>query len=412
MKKNLILTGLIILINFTMINAQEYLKQIIIAEGAGTEVYVSHFNPENGETTVFDTINTGYVQDVIVDGGFAYVAANNYVVKYNIDTYQRVGVAEIENVNKLAVYNNQLFVGRWLTCTDGVYLKVFDKNNLGETLYEISEVDDQTYGFAVANDTVYLAVFGGYGAPEGKIAVIDPATQSFVRNIDLGTDGEGIGNLITDDYSVYFVNETYNWSGDTVGAIGIYNIATGEVFIDFYQENIGRGYAVNGTALFFQINGNVGVYNLYAQNISNNELITGPGGYDAISSLVFDKVNSLFYVATTDYFSYGEGKIYDIFGNQTGSFNVGIASDAMAADYRTVSGVQNNSLAKVVIGPNPATDKIFFYEQIDSKNVKIIDINGKVFIRKLNNNSIDISDLSAGIYFISFDNKSAKFIKE
>ncbi|MBN2681268.1 MAG: T9SS type A sorting domain-containing protein [Bacteroidales bacterium] len=415
-RRNLLLSGIAFLVSSVLSLAQtEFVKQIIIAEGAGGYVYVSSYNPETGETTAFDTINTGYVQNVIVDGNTAFVAANDYVVKYNIDTYARVDEVNVGNVNKLAVWNNQLFIGRWLSCVDGVYLKVYNKNDLSELLYEITEVNDQTYGFAVANDTVYLAVFGGYGAPEGKIAVIDPASQSFERFIELGTDGEGIGNLLTDGYNVYFVNETYNWNGDTIGAVGIYEISTGEVFVDFYEENIGRGYAVNGTALFLQVNGNVGTYNLYSQDLINTNLISGPGGYDAISSVVFDKVNQKFYTATTDYFSYGSGFIYDIYGDMTGTFDVGIATDAMAIDYRIDTDISDLGIEKLSFGPNPVSEFLYFNEKEEVLEVYVTDVAGRKQNVKIVSGGVGVSEIKSGIYFLNISTakglKIARFVK-
>ncbi|MFH2094953.1 MAG: hypothetical protein ABIJ16_04565, partial [Bacteroidota bacterium] len=176
----------------------EYVKQIIIAEGAGSKVYVSAYNPMTGITTVFDSIYTGYVQDVLVDGGYAYVAASDSIMKYNLDNYTRVDERKVENVNKLALYNDQLIAGRWISANNNIWLRVYDKNDLSVNLYDIPEIDDQTYGIAVANDTAYVAVNGGYGNPEGKIAVIDLVNHSFTRWIDIGTEGEGIGDLMSD----------------------------------------------------------------------------------------------------------------------------------------------------------------------------------------------------------------------
>lgn len=417
-RKKMMLAGMFsVLFSLCGFSQTEYVKQIIIAEGAGTEVYLSSYNPQTDLTTVFDTISTGYVQDVIVDGGFAYVAANDLVAKYNLDTYQRIDEANVGSVNKLTVYQNQLFVGRWLSCADGIYLKVLDKEDFSVILYEIPEVDDQTYGFAVANDTVYLAVYGGYGAAEGKIAVIDPATQSFVRNIDLGTNGEGIGNMMTDGYNIYFVNETWNWNGDTIGAVGIYDISNGDVFVDFYQENIGRGYALNGTALFLQVNGNIGTYDLYGQDLINSNLITGPGGYEAISSVAFDRVDFRFYVNTTDYWSYGQGTIYNIMGNTLDTYEIGIAADAMAIDYRISTDINRIDENVLSFGPNPADNRLFIYEKNEIVELNVVDITGRILFVKYdkNSSSIDVSSLENGIYvlIIKTENgiKNANFVK-
>jgi hypothetical protein len=68
---------------------------------------------------------------------------------------------------------------------------------------------------------------------------------------------------------------------------------------------------------------------------------------------------------------------------------------------------------EISIYPNPANDKIFLSNKAD---IEIIDITGKILIKQLNSNEIDISKLAKGIYFIKikFDDKirTEKFIKE
>jgi len=71
---------------------------------------------------------------------------------------------------------------------------------------------------------------------------------------------------------------------------------------------------------------------------------------------------------------------------------------------------------KVTIYPNPANDKIYIKSQLMNHNVEIFDINGKLMISKRvdsNVATIDISNLTAGIYFIKISNEVVgKFIKE
>lgn len=406
-QKKILLTVLVLISGIlNSFSQSEYVKQIIIAEGAGTEVYVSSYNPSTGLTTVFDTIHVGYVNDVIIDGSTAFVAATDSVVKYDIDNYVRLDQRKVANVNKLAVYNDYLIAGRWISANDNIWLKAFDKNDLSINVFNINEIDNQTFDIVVENDSAYVVVYGGYGYPSGKIGVVDLNTQTFKRWIDLGTQGEGIGNLLTDGYNLYPVFETWTWNtpADTVGGIGIYSLTNGSYFFDDLNYDILRGFFVNGTALFLQVNGNIGVYDLYNQNLLDTARIDKPTGYGAFCSVAYDRLNFKIYVNESDYFSYGQGYIYDLSGNQLGTYNVGIGADAMDIDYRTVSNDDEIKLPDLVeIFPNPV-DKIMYINSCNSViKYNILDLSGKLIGSEYINNkqfNIDFSVNGKGIYLI------------
>ncbi|MFH2143805.1 MAG: T9SS type A sorting domain-containing protein [Bacteroidota bacterium] len=392
---------------FTQLFSQsEYVNQIIIAEGAGTKVYVSAYNPVSGITTVFDSINVGYVNDVLVDGNFAFVAATDSVIKYDIDNYSRIDQRKVDNVNKLAVYNDYLIAGRWITASNNIWLRVYDKNNLSSNVFDIPEIDDQTYDIVVENDTAYIVVYGGYGNPTGKIGVIDLTNQSFQRWIDLGNQGEGIGNLLSDGFNLYPVFETWTWNmpSDTIGGIGIYNINNSTMFIDSMNYDIGRGYFVNGTALFLQVNNNIGVYDLYNQTMIDTSRITKPAGYGAYCAVVYDRVNNKIYINETDYFSYGQGYFFDLSGNQLGTYNIGISAEAMDIDYRISSGIEKQNIYEsVIIYPNPATDLININNCNYVELYKLFNSSGKLVEFNCTHKkqfNIDISKYSRGVYFL------------
>jgi lysophospholipase L1-like esterase len=68
---------------------------------------------------------------------------------------------------------------------------------------------------------------------------------------------------------------------------------------------------------------------------------------------------------------------------------------------------------KLIIFPNPATDKLQISAPKSTGNdMQILDIAGKIISTFHISNSIDISSLSAGIYFVKIDNYLAKFIKK
>jgi hypothetical protein len=75
---------------------------------------------------------------------------------------------------------------------------------------------------------------------------------------------------------------------------------------------------------------------------------------------------------------------------------------------------EDNNIDKISVYPNPVTNIILIDTPIiTSKNIVLIDISGKevsVYVNKTNN-SIDVSDLKAGIYFLKTKHKIIKIIK-
>lgn len=82
-----------------------------------------------------------------------------------------------------------------------------------------------------------------------------------------------------------------------------------------------------------------------------------------------------------------------------------------------VLGLNDNSIQKISIYPNPTSDKLFFKSTItENFKVSVFDILGKKVIEESfnTNNSLDVSQLHTGIYIIKFDdyNTTFKFVKE
>jgi hypothetical protein len=64
---------------------------------------------------------------------------------------------------------------------------------------------------------------------------------------------------------------------------------------------------------------------------------------------------------------------------------------------------------EVIIYPNPVKDELFFKRDIERDyDVRISDMNGITLVEKKlsNSESINISSLPAGLYFLSIDNKT------
>jgi hypothetical protein len=76
-------------------------------------------------------------------------------------------------------------------------------------------------------------------------------------------------------------------------------------------------------------------------------------------------------------------------------------------------GVDNFSTSSFVIYPNPTSKLLFLAGNTTIESSEIFDANGKKLIAKNGESAIDVSNLSAGIYFIKINNtETFKFIKK
>ncbi len=81
----------------------------------------------------------------------------------------------------------------------------------------------------------------------------------------------------------------------------------------------------------------------------------------------------------------------------------------------TTAGLEDAKSNAIAIYPNPVLDEIFVKNLSEVNQVKVIDITGKT-VKNVNDfnqsNSINVSALNKGVYFLIFDNKKqVKFLK-
>lgn len=76
-------------------------------------------------------------------------------------------------------------------------------------------------------------------------------------------------------------------------------------------------------------------------------------------------------------------------------------------------GVKEFTSNKFTIYPNPTSNSLYVSGINDIESLEIFDLNGRQLIKKADANSVDISELSKGVYFIKLNDKEIfKFIKK
>jgi len=384
--------------------AQYTLNQVIVLnEGPfGGPVTVGSYNPVTNSYQNFDTLQARFATDVIIDSSFIYVAADTLLVKYNLDTKQKLNVQTVPGIRELAVWNNQLLVTRAEISPLPSYFQVYDKNNLS-FIYELTNVSERSAEVKVLYDTAYVAI-NGFGTV-GKLAVIDLNGQSLNREIDLGANGLNPENVELEKTTgkIFTVNNL-NW---TDASVTTYDALT----TSFTNTLLNRPSGCSGSAYFltnvyFQTSGEnkIGVFSTGSLTVWDSLLIN-----KSLYGIGIDSVNAHLYISETDYVSFGKVFIYDFFGALIDSFSVDVSPGTFAFDVRNTTGIsENNFSSKLLTYPNPVKDELhiaIIEKQNEKANLTFTDVLGKSVYQKqiLTDvpNTISLSSLPNGVYLLT-----------
>ena len=425
MKKNyfLILVGMLTAFSFSAVNAQHtVVNQVIVGSGGAYSnpddfVSVASYIPNSGITTTFGGIKTQSIQDVVINGIFAYVAAQDSIAKFNIDTYERVAITFAPGVNRLYANDDIVIASFQFPATEN-FVKVFSATDLS-LINNVSSISDEAAGIIVVNNTAYVAVPGSYMSTIGKIGIIDLTDYSVTAEINFNEEGVGIYDLFYYNNLIMSVNKT-PWGAEN-GYVSTMNETGTQTNSYIINEVLGKMVAEINGLLFTIMNGGIGVIDLADFTVDDAAYIPAPAL--TIADATIDTISGSFYITTTDYATTGVGTIYNALGIETGNFDAGISAEAIAIDYRDNTGILNTLVKKEInIFPNPATNVITINTiDISDANYSIIDICGRTLLNgtidnTTNNTKININQLENGLYFVVLSNESesatSSFIKK
>ncbi len=428
------LTLLMLTSFFAVTNVQsqdnEWVNQVIVVNSGKFEsappyldyVTVQSYNPTSQSTNVFNTIMTQSAQDVVIKGNMAYVAAQDSIIMYNIDNYQRVAAISDSGLSRLLIYNDKLIVTKKYP-VKRFFVEVLNASNLA-LLARVQGITGNCGGATSSKDTIYVAVNESYTSTEGKMACIGSSTWTLGREINFGTQAVGISDMYTYGGNIFSINKTP--SGSTaIGSITVYNLFTLTYSTKVFTANVGEGCGIRNNLLYFKYNGGIASFNMDTQTIANPQVITAP-----MSSNVFINSGEIDYLEGNLYLQYGNRPptfgigivASSITGDSITSYPTGINAESVAIDYRTPVGIHNQTYVSpaVSIFPNPASEKITVKFTGHMAMVNVLDITGRIVYSITDvpekNLNINCADFPAGIYFVSVfyaeGKTTGKFIKQ
>lgn len=383
-------------------------------------VTVGAYDPATGVYTTIQTVEGArFASDIVVDGDYYYVAADHYLLQYDLNTNALVHMADVPGIRKIGIDDAHVVVTRGeYMVTLPSYVQVYDKSTLTLS-YEITAdvLPHTTEGVVINEDKAYIAVNNGFvfGAEVGYIAVLDLNTSNITSTIDLGPDGLNPDNLMFEGDALYTLNNK-DFTGSSVSS---YKIATGDITTT-NLANISSGCgtsAISSGSIYYQ--------ELFGTTISKFDPatteITGESEYGiSFYGLAFDPIDGIMYTSETDYFSYGRVYAFDADGTLLTSFDAGVSPGNFAFDVRMGSAVENMTTLHANIQPNPASTALQVTADFTVASVRIADMRGVVCYAAsgyaADEIAVDVTSLAAGQYMITLTGdagtSTAMFIKQ
>ncbi len=395
-----ILTAVILFVMGVSSMAQNtYVNQVLIGAGGNysdpdENVTISTFNPNDESVVFFGEVLTHSIQDIAINGSWLYVAAQDSIAKFNIDTYERVAITAAPGINQLYVHNNILFASYQYPVTEN-FVRVYSAEDLS-LLENITSISDECAGMIVEGDNLYVAVPGGWASTIGKIAIIGLSEYELLTEVPLGSEGIGVFDLFYYNNKIMSVNRTpYLGTTGYISEMSLQGTGAESHMID---QVIGKLAGVKDNMMYTIMNNGIGSINLDDFTVGNSAIIAPQTNTMAAAAL--DTVNNLFYFTTTDYFSSGAGYIYDISGEALNTFEAMISAETIEIDYRDNTGIAKNNVRPISVYPNPSSSSISF--EGDYNTYSIVDLNGRI-IKTDNisgNTTIGIESMESGLYIL------------
>jgi hypothetical protein len=309
----------------------------------------------SAETGMFETVvelpEARFTTNIIIVNGFAYVGADNKIVKINIDTYYVEAEVEVQGVRHLAYHDGLIYMTRgdadpvtWASIEFDSYFMWYD----AETLAYVGELPATegmgfaTEGMTVKDDNIYVAVNNGFAwSQEVGLLGVYNADEATYEEIDLGENGKNPAHVKVTDSEVVLVNNT-DWSGTSLSrielpALGASEVSVNTVMVDGVSAGCNAS-AVLGDEILFQIGSEMGMRKASVTDLTPVEGMWGPAT-DNYYRMAVEPVSGYVYATVSNFLDAGAVHILDSEGSFIESFVTQSIPGGIAFDVRTTNSV-------------------------------------------------------------------------
>lgn len=347
--------------------AQEYLHQVFVLNEGWSDWQTGEvlipptlgvYDPGLQVYSVVQEIEgVGFISDAIISDGALFVAADNQLLKFDIDTFDLLASTEVIGVRQLAVQNGMIYVTRGEVDDFGMnlplnsYLQWFEIENL-MWMGELTTEDGPSYateGISWLNGNLFIGINNAFdwGNEVGLIGEWNPTTNTYIE-FDLGENGKNPYHLfMTNDQLVTVNNRDY-------GSVSLSSLDPSNGQVQTYVVNDAASgclaAAMDGTTLKFQLSGEdaVRVASLSDLENSSSWLTNAPEYY----GVAIDPVSGHWYGSVTDYTTFGLVEIRNEEGEVVGSFDCGVSPGVICMDVRNVSEITTIQELMSPMAPN------------------------------------------------------------
>lgn len=330
MRNLFLIAGMLFLTISAWAHGVQYPKNLLVANGGQfgdttQNVVVQSLQLHTLNMAYADTINTQSIQDLIVVGDYAYLAAQDSIYKIDVRTMDILNSANFPGPSTVKLFYNDsvLWVGNWYgSPTHNLY--AFDSDDLSFK-FSVPEITKGVTSMALLNDTLILTqnqTSSTWSDSAGYAALVDASTGSFIQNVPLDNVSDA-GWVFVIDNEVVFVNPGSNTYGyfNNVG-----NYVLNPFGADLSGGNGPKVQLLDETLLGI-FDGSLGAYDLVGDSFLISGLI------DTVNFFVFDTIESIIYTTASDFVNYTVGAAYDTTGQKLFNFDVGFSPEAMALYY-------------------------------------------------------------------------------
>ena len=305
-------------------------------------VTVGVYNPQLNEyNTILEINDARFASDLIIADSFFYVAADNKIFKYDLNTFEQISTVDFQGVRRLAIYDDYIFASRGdydnLTFSPIVfdsYLDVFSKETLDHLFsFGVDEGPNwSTENIIINNDKLYVTINNAYewGNYKGIIGIVDLSTMTYTDELDLGEDGKNPINLMLKDNTLYTVNNQ-NWDGSSVSIIDLDN--NEPQTMNLADVSAGCGVSIlRGSKLNYQKSGDnlMYIFNVDTQTQGGVESQLNDNFY----AVAQDEINNYLYASSSDFVSNSQVSIYNSENIVVNSFIADVNTRNIVFDIR------------------------------------------------------------------------------
>ncbi|MDC0201815.1 hypothetical protein OAJ56_01080 [Flavobacteriales bacterium] len=348
--------------------AQDYVHQVLVLNEGYFDYTtnqsiipptIGSYDPVTETYTTVDTIlGARFASDMIIDGEYVYVAADNMLYKYDKDDMSLTCSQSVSGIRNLAVWNDKIIVTRgdydnttFMPILFNSYLQVF--NTLDLSFYmELDTVSGpkwSTQNMITYGDNLYVAINNGFewGNEKGLIGIVDMSSMTYLNEIDLGPDGKNPDNMVFDGTNIYTVNNK-DFTGASISKLDISNGTIVTTNMSTINTGCGTSCLRDGK-INYQISGDTELYEWDPVLMPSSGLSIG--FLESFYDLATDEINNYLYASSTDWSTYGTINIYDSNNMSVGSFSCGISPGTIVFDVRsTTVGITNITSENILEG--------------------------------------------------------------